>query len=89
MYVDPRDGPLKRTDKLDWYKALAKSKPIAPVERFVVSDLLELRRLDGLWFEIALATSPAPEYLTVMRTATPSPAGRQSASLSRRRLWTP
>ncbi len=88
LYVDPRDGLLKRTDKLDWYKALAKPKPVAAVERVAVSDLIELRRLEGLWFEVALATLPAPEYRTVLRPATPSPSG-QAREAAVRQLVTP
>lgn len=88
LYVDPRDGILKRTDKLDWHKALQKPKPAVAVERIPVSDQRELRRLAGLWFEITLAALPAPEYRTVLRPAPPSPSGRPR-EMAVRQLITP
>lgn len=88
LYVDPRDGVLKRTDRLDWYKALAKPRPAAAIERVAVSDHREFRRLDGLWFEITLATLPSPEYRTVLRPAAPSPSG-QAREAAVRQLVTP
>jgi hypothetical protein len=88
LYVDPRDGILKRTDRLDWYKALAKPKAAAPVDRISVSADRELRRLDGLWFEVTLAPLPSPEYRTVLRPAAPSPAGKPREA-AYRQLVTP
>lgn len=76
LYVDPRDGLLKRTDKLDWHRVLAKPKPSPTVDRVVITEARELRRLNGLWFEVVLAPLPAPEYRTVLRPAAASPSGK-------------
>jgi hypothetical protein len=60
LYVDPDDGLLKRTDRLPEAKALRlarRRKPESPA-RIALADDRELRRIDGLWYEIM----PEPEY---------------------------
>jgi hypothetical protein len=88
LYVDPRDGILKRTDRLDWCKALGKPPPAKPIERVALSENRELRRLQGLWFEVALAPLPAPDCRTVLRPAAPAPSGK-AREVAVRQLVTP
>jgi hypothetical protein len=66
LYVDPQDGLLKRTDRLPEAKALrrARSRKPEPPDRIVLAAERELRRIDGLWYEVALAPLPEPEYRT-------------------------
>jgi hypothetical protein len=64
LYVDPRDGLLKRTDRLPEAKALRRArrdKP-EPPDRIALAADRELRRIDGLWYEVALAPLPEPAY---------------------------
>lgn len=64
LYVDPKDGLLKRTDRLPEAKALrrARKAPPAPSDRIILTPQRELRRIKGLWFEVTLAALPEPEY---------------------------
>jgi hypothetical protein len=64
LYVDLKDGLLKRTDRLPEAKRLhrAQKVPLAPPDRVPLSPERELRRIDGLWFEVTLAPLPEPEY---------------------------
>ncbi|HEX2886367.1 hypothetical protein [Vineibacter terrae] len=66
LYVDPRDGILKRTDRLPEEKARrrqeAARKLAPPVERITLAADRELRCLDGIWYEITLAPLPEPRY---------------------------
>jgi len=64
LYVDPNDGLLKRTDRLPEAKPLrrARKAPPARPDRIILTPQLELRRIDGLWFEVTMAALPAPEY---------------------------
>jgi hypothetical protein len=65
LYVDPVTGILRRTDRLPEEKQRrrrARELRSGPVERVVLSDDRELRRLHGLWYEVQLAPLPEPEY---------------------------
>ena len=64
LYVDPKDGLLKRTDRLPEAKRLRRVQkvPLAQPDRIALSPGRELRRIDGLWFEVTLAPLPEPEY---------------------------
>jgi hypothetical protein len=65
LYVDPRDGLLKRRRPI---RRPARAAP--PLERIALSPTAELRRICGVWYEVALAPLPAPEYRA-------SPVGRR------------
>jgi hypothetical protein len=64
LYVDPRDGILKRTDRLREVRkrreARKREKP--PVERIELSATRALHRIDGIWYDVTLAPLPEPEY---------------------------
>lgn len=64
LYVDPDDGLLKRTDRLPEAKALhrARRRKPEPPARIALAGDRELRRIDGLWYEIMLAPLPEPKY---------------------------
>jgi hypothetical protein len=64
LYVDPRDGILKRTDRLPEVKAGRRQqrRQKGAVERIELSKTRQLRRMDGIWYEITLAPLPEPEY---------------------------
>jgi hypothetical protein len=66
LYVDPRDGILKRTDRLPEVKARRRQEAerlrTKPVECVILSSTRELRVLDGIWYEVELAPLPEPEY---------------------------
>jgi hypothetical protein len=66
LYVDPKDGLLKRTDRLAEAKAMrrARRRKPTPPERIPLAGDRELRRIDGLWYEVTLAPLPEPEYRT-------------------------
>jgi hypothetical protein len=86
LYVDPRDGLLKRTDRLAWAEArVNRPAPPAPVDRVSLIEDRELRRLQGLWFEVRLAPLPKPEYRTVTRPA----RGARDQEITVRQLVTP
>jgi hypothetical protein len=65
LYVDPVTGLLRRTDQHPEEKRRRRRacqlRP-APIERIVLSNDRELRRLHGLWYEVQFATLPEPEY---------------------------
>jgi hypothetical protein len=64
LYVDPKDGLLKRTDRLPEVRAARRAcqrKPQPPEQIALAADR-ELRRIDGLWYEVTLAALPEPEY---------------------------
>ena len=69
LYVDPKDGLLKRTDRLPEAKALRaarRRKPAPAFDRIALAPDRELRRIDGLWYEVRLAPLPDPEYRAVI-----------------------
>jgi hypothetical protein len=65
FYVDPRNGLLRRTDQLPEEKrrrrATRHPQP-ATIERVALSDDRELRRLDGLWYEVEFSPLPKAGY---------------------------
>lgn len=70
LYVDPGDGILKRTDQLPEPKkwriaAVARRRSPKPIDRVPLTADRELRRVDGIWFEVTLAPLPEPEYRAV------------------------
>jgi hypothetical protein len=64
LYVDPEDGLLKRTDRLPEAKALRRTQKARPAQadRILLTPERQLRRINGLWFEVTLAPLPEPEY---------------------------
>jgi hypothetical protein len=64
LYVDARDGILKRTDRLpEVRKRREERKRAKPdVERIELSATRALHRIDGIWYEVVLAPLPKPEY---------------------------
>ena len=97
LYVDPRDGLLKRTDHLPEAKTARRArrrKPEAP-DRIALADDRELRRIDGLWYEVMLTPLPEPEYRMVseLRKVSLKPYSRTSPvvelEITERRLVTP
>jgi len=97
LYVDPRDGLLKRTDRLREAKAerQARRPPPAPPDRIGLTADWELRRIEGLWFGVTLAPLAQPEYLAFreVRKIPLKPYDRKSpvveVELTLRRLATP
>jgi hypothetical protein len=100
LYVDPRDGLLKRTDRLPEAKArrrrdAERSRRTAPADRVELSASRELRRIDGIWYEVTLAPLPQPEYrrVTELRKVPLKPYWRGSPVIEMevtiRRLATP
>ncbi len=70
LYVDPRDGILKRTDRLPEARArrrreAERARQKAPLDRVKLSLDHELRRIDGIWYEVTLLSLPQPEYRAV------------------------
>jgi hypothetical protein len=68
LYVDEKDGLLKRTDTLAEEKARrrrARHRVMSPPDRIPLASNLELRRIDGLWYELHLAPMPEPVYRVV------------------------
>jgi hypothetical protein len=67
LYVDPRDGLLKRTDRLPEAKALRRARCRAPEppSRITLTADRELRCVAGIWYEVTLAPLPGPEYRAV------------------------
>lgn len=63
LYVDPRDGILKRTDRLPEARKRREERRSrkAPVDRIELSLLHELRRIKGIWYDVSLDF--LPEYL--------------------------
>jgi hypothetical protein len=69
LYVDERDGILKRTDRLPEEKAHRRARrnpPPRPVDRVALAANRELRRIDGFWYELRLAPMPDPVYRAVV-----------------------
>jgi hypothetical protein len=65
FYVDPRTGLLRCTDQLPEEKRrrrIARQQRPAAIEWIALSDDRELRRLNGLWYEVELAPLPEPIY---------------------------
>jgi hypothetical protein len=64
LYVDSRDGILKRTDRLPEVRKRREARKHAKpaVERIELSRTRALHRIDGIWYEVALAALPKPEY---------------------------
>jgi hypothetical protein len=64
LYVDPRDGILKRTDRLpEARKRREERKRAKPdVECIEISAMRALQRIDRISYEVALAPLPKPEY---------------------------
>jgi hypothetical protein len=61
LYVDEKDGILKRTNRLPEAKALrrlARDRTTAPPDRIPLGADRELRRIGGLWYELHL---PSPQ----------------------------
>jgi hypothetical protein len=69
LYVDPRDGILRRTDRLPDVRVRrrkeAEQHNRLVSERVELSDTSELRRIDGMWYAVSLAPLPEPEYQPV------------------------
>ena len=70
LYVDPRDGLLKRTDRLGEARQEARTQTASkrPMERIAVAADRELRLIHGVWYELLLAPLPQPEYRNVQQT---------------------
>jgi hypothetical protein len=69
LYVDERDGILKRTDRLPEEKAqrrARRNRPAPPLDRIAVAADRELRRIGGFWYELRLAVMPDPVYRAVV-----------------------
>jgi hypothetical protein len=68
LYVDSKDGLLKRTDRMPEVKAHRRASKLPPqqAERIHLSADRELRRVDGHWYEIRLASLPEPEFREFM-----------------------
>jgi hypothetical protein len=94
FYVDPRDGLLKRTDRLAEARALrhARRAPPVPPDRIALGADRELRCLNGLWFEVMLAPLPEPEYRELRKIPLKPYASRSpviETEMTIRRLATP
>ena len=65
LYVDPRTGILRRNRKRDTVRAQRRAERNSrwevpcPHPRRIVSDSVQLHRLDGVWYEVAIAPIPA------------------------------
>lgn len=66
LYVHPRDGLLKRTVDLPERKRrrfIRRSAGQSPRrERIPIGNNRELRRINGIWYELTFAPLPEPEY---------------------------
>ncbi|MFO1061526.1 MAG: hypothetical protein U1E53_31725 [Dongiaceae bacterium] len=65
LYVDPRDGLLKRTDRRPEVRAALaarRRRPAAAADRVPLGPDREARRIDGLWYEVRLSPLPDPVY---------------------------
>jgi hypothetical protein len=64
LYVDPRGGLLKRTERRPEMRALRAAQRQRPVaaDRLPLGPDREARRIDGLWYEVRLAPLPDPVY---------------------------
>jgi hypothetical protein len=69
LYVDEKDGILKRTDRLPEEKARQRARrdaPPRPLDRVALAADSELRRIDGFWYELRLAPIPDQLYRAVV-----------------------
>jgi hypothetical protein len=69
LYVDEKDGILKRTDRLPEEKARRRARhnlPRRPVDHVALAGDRELRRIAGFWYELRLAPIPDPVYRAVV-----------------------
>jgi hypothetical protein len=70
LYVDEKDGILKRTDRLPEEKAQLRARrnppPAQPLNRVALAADREFRRIDGFWYELRLAPMPDPIYRAVV-----------------------
>lgn len=98
LYVDPVTGLLCRTDRLPEEKARRRAKHHRPPEaptRIELAPDRELRRINGLWYEVRLAPMPEPVFLAGVETQTRPlrPYDRKSPMVTEevlvRRLATP
>jgi len=93
LYVDPNDGLLKRSDKLwktlgvdttpNWRRA--RPKPVDPNVKILDHDT-ELRRLDGVWYEIKYGVRddiPPGQFAFDALTHMPISSGKRHAALKR------
>jgi len=64
LFVDAKDGILKRTDRLPEERARARAEMPSkePPDSISLAPDLEFRRIDGLWYEIRLAEMPPALY---------------------------
>jgi hypothetical protein len=65
LYIDEKDGILKRTDRLPEEKArrhARRNPPPRPVDCVALAADRELRRIEGFWYELRLAPMPDPVY---------------------------
>lgn len=67
LYVDPRDGILKRTADLPEVRACrrkeaARKRQAPAIDRVALTTDRELREVDGIWYEAQLASLPNPQY---------------------------
>jgi hypothetical protein len=69
LYVDQKDGILKRTDRLPEEKARVRARrnpPPRPLDRVALAADREFRRIDGFWYELRLAPMPDPVYRAIV-----------------------
>jgi hypothetical protein len=69
LYVDEKDGILKRTDRLPEEKArqrARRNRSSRPIDRIALAADRELRRIDGFGYELRLAPMPEPIYRAVV-----------------------
>ncbi len=97
LYVDPVTDLLCRTDRLPEEKARRRAKLCKSEEtltRIALAPDRELRLIDGLWYEVRLASMPEPEFKTFleMQTRPLKPYGKSpmvELEVEVRRLATP
>jgi hypothetical protein len=72
LYVDPRDGILKRTDRHPAAKArrreAERSRRKPQADRIALASDRELRQIGGIWYEVTLAPLPDPHYHAATET---------------------
>ena len=84
LYVHPDNGLLCRTDQHPARRAariVEANKPKPEIDRVKVTTELELRLIDGLWYEVQMAPIPQPEYISENRLV------RQPIGWGRKRRW--
>ncbi len=67
LYVDPRDGILKRTEPRRQQK---RSKDNPDVREFPGDDRVQYRRIDGVWYEIRVRPLREDEIVKAMNDGT-------------------